>query len=56
LEGKTIDISKSFQPEGRIPRKSVKSTNIFSDGGSKDRLQGELIEKPLKALRTSITA
>ena len=35
LERKTIDISKSFQPKGRIPRKSVQSTNTFSEGGPK---------------------
>jgi hypothetical protein len=35
LERKTIDISKSFQPKGRIPRKSVQSTNSFSEGGPK---------------------
>ena len=56
LERKTIDISKSFQPKGRIPRKSVQSTNTFSEGGPKDRPQRVLIEKSMKALRTRSTA
>lgn len=47
---------KVFQPKGRIPRKSVQSTNTFSEGGPKDRPQRVLIEKSMKALRTRSTA